>query len=64
MPRSGRRGADKSYGLEDYLLPPRICATCGKPTSGGRSSSSPGEWHDYCRRDAKGNLLTREESAA
>jgi hypothetical protein len=59
-----RKGADKSYGLSDYLLPQRICATCGKPTSGGgHTATGAGEFHYSCRRDAKGNLLLRAEAA-
>jgi hypothetical protein len=49
---------------DGYILPPRICATCGKPTAGsGKNPKASGEWHNDCRRDAKGNLLVREDAA-
>jgi hypothetical protein len=60
----GRRQSDKGGGLTDYLIPPRVCATCGKPTSGGRHSSSMGEYHYDCRRDRSGRLIIVAEPNA
>jgi len=53
------RASDKGGGLSDYLLPQRICATCGQPTSGGRNPGSAGAWHYDCRRDPQGHLIVK-----